>query len=95
MASPLAWLVMRNHAGIITHTSVLCRLSTPPRLLQPPYKAGTPSFLLLGGLVLTPVTVPYLELSYGRDWPSKAPAALRDLLSQWPKQPGEEVSEVS
>jgi hypothetical protein len=73
----------------------VCRLATPPRLLQLPYTAGLPSFLLLGGLVLTPVTVPYLELSYGRDWPHKAPASLRDLLSQWPKEQGEQVSALA
>lgn len=55
--------------------------------LQPPYRlvpvhigGQPPSYFILGGLVFTPVTIPYLRSEYGKDFDFDAPVKLLDKL---------------
>jgi hypothetical protein len=50
---------------------------------------------VLGGLVLTRCSVPFLEGAFGPGWVRVAPVKLLDLLTEFPRSPEEEVVVVA
>lgn len=68
-----------------------------PNALVPHHLAGSdPSFLVVGGVVFTVVTEPYLQSEYGPDYHREAPVKLLErLLHGHRRWPDEEVVVVS
>ena len=68
-----------------------------PNALVPHHLAGSdPSYLVVGGVVFTVVTEPYLASEYGPDYHREAPVKLLDRLLHGHKRwPDEEVVVVS
>jgi hypothetical protein len=47
--------------------------------------------VLLGGLVLTRCSLPYLQQAFGPGWASDSPPRLRGAAEEFPRRAGEEV----
>eukprot|EP00955_Chlamydomonas_euryale_P065160 359163-Chlamydomonas_euryale.AAC.2 len=61
------------------------RLDASPRLLPTHLGAAPPPYVVLGGLVLTRASVPFLASAFGPQWVRLAPVKLLDLLSEFPR----------
>ncbi|KAG2424070.1 hypothetical protein HYH02_015249 [Chlamydomonas schloesseri] len=71
-------------------------LSKPAALVPPHLANRDPSYLLVGGLVFTAASEPYLQSEYGAEYGSDAPVKLLDRLYHgFPAAPGEEVVVLS
>ncbi len=67
-----------------------------PHRLLPTHLAGRPpSYLVLGGLVLTVLSVPYLEQTFGPHWPREAPVHLSIAAQEEAKSVDQEVVVVA
>ncbi|KXZ43010.1 hypothetical protein GPECTOR_107g155 [Gonium pectorale] len=71
--------------------TVPLRLSVPPRLLPLHLAGRPPSFAVLSGLLLTPLSAPFLEGAFGRGWAVRAPT---QLLREWHNHPAFEDEQV-
>lgn len=65
-------------------------LMKPAPLIPHHLTGADPSYFILGGLVFTVVTVPYLESEYGSDFESDAPVKLLDALFHRQKSFGDQ-----
>ena len=67
----------------------------PPARLAPVHLGGAPpSYAVWGGLVFTPLSLPFLKAEYGSDWEATAPLRLLELATGWsssPARPGQQV----
>lgn len=70
-------------APLLAFPHSACRLNVPLPLVATSSQA--PSYLVLGGLVLTPLSLPYLEQTFGRQsWVHAAPPSLLALVGAHP-----------
>jgi len=84
--------LLRN--GEILETVV--DLELPPQLVPWYMYDKNPSYLIYAGLVLTPLSVPYLMAEFGHRWQRYAPVGLLEpAMYGIIKQPGEEVVVLS
>ncbi|CAD7704517.1 unnamed protein product [Ostreobium quekettii] len=60
--------------------TVNIRLHAPYRLIPVHVGGKPPSYFIIGGLVFTPVTVPYLRSEYGKEYDFDAPVKLLDRM---------------
>ncbi len=69
----------------------------PHRLIPSHLSGRPPSYLVVGGLVLTVLTVPFLEQTFGRGgaWARAAPPQLAALASEWPADGDEQAVVVA
>ncbi|GIM06582.1 hypothetical protein Vretimale_10808 [Volvox reticuliferus] len=71
-------------------------LSKPAALVPPHLSNRDPPYLIVGGLVFTTASEPYLQSEYGSDYGSDAPVKLLDRLYHgFPKSADEEVVVLS
>ncbi|KAG2497712.1 hypothetical protein HYH03_004449 [Edaphochlamys debaryana] len=71
-------------------------LSKPKALVPPHLSNRDPPYLVVGGLVFTTASEPYLQSEYGSDYGSDAPVKLLDRLYHgFPSTPDEEVVVLS
>ena len=68
-----------------------------PHRLMPPHLAGAPpQYMVLGGLVLTVLSVPFMEGAFGRrGWHSGAPVQLLRAAVDSPERPDQQASRES
>lgn len=89
-----AALLRINRGGEIHELSV--RLSRPISLVPNHISEADPSFLVVGGLVFTPLTEPYLAAEYGAEWSQEAPVKLLEkMYHTLPATPDEQVVVLS
>eukprot|EP00798_Chlamydomonas_sp_ICE-L_P008030 gene8030-1262_t len=63
----------------------------PARLIPTHLDNKLPPFLVVSGLIFTRCSVPYMESVFGRGWVTHSPPLLVTKLTDWPRQPGEDV----
>ena len=103
------YLVCRKYIGDVVEVKLLKRrreaarqvsveveLRAPHRLIPVHIMEKPPTYFIMGGLVFTPVTVPYLRSEYGKDYDFDAPVKLLDKMMHWMAQSdGEQVVVLS
>ncbi|XP_023752356.1 protease Do-like 9 [Lactuca sativa] len=100
-----SYLVSHKYTGDTAQIKVLreskilkfnIKFDTHKKLIPAHNKGRPPSYYIIGGLVFTTVSVPYLRSEYGKDYGYDAPVKLLDkLLHELPKSQDEQIVVVS
>jgi S1-C subfamily serine protease len=90
----VALSLLRDGAAMAVSAS----LRAPTRLAPVHLSGAPPSYMVWGGLVFTPLNLPFLKSEYGKEWEFEAPLRLLELATGWsasPARPGQQVVVLS